>query len=444
MSTPTRSATNSLAKDSRLLMGNLAGARLRVNATPSATVVVVTSADELTGTSLYSSSAPGQLMVLSCAAGSTHIGKTADVNAISGTSLTVDVDFSAILAAGDIIAVVPPLSVELFLNGGHTLNAQLSNDYTMGLTETFDTHNTAMGVAVAGDVSLFQILNSETFARMLAFGTGSYKTPSGGTHKYRPIEANDGTFTALEDATFWSQDGNGVIREAFFGMFGTRLTLDFPEGATATASFSALGNGAIREIGGTGKTFTTGASNYIRTDFVCDTGPRTTFRAAFVELGGSFGDALTSAAETTVKNLSVSIERGAISDTTLGDAYIVKPEEDMFRLRVTGTRIVQTNTLHQYANGGSTDAEPGSGFKTETRMLIKAVSPNDPTKTLTIDIPRGVFSSRTTNRQRGRYTEQFEYNMLATLDGSGCVSTSTPPVEITLVSSVSKNLATAL
>lgn len=512
MSTPTRSAGNSLSKDSRVLWSSHAGARLRVNATPGATSVVVDSVGELTGTALYASSTPGQLMVLSCAAGPSHVGKTADVNTITGTTLTVDVDFSAILAAGDIIAVLPPPSVELFLNQGHTLNASLANDYTKGLTETFDTHNTPLGVEVGGDVPFFQILTSEGFARILAAGIGAYKTyrtvtdgvtnsgdatltsataaftagdvgevisgtgiPANttiasvtsatevemsatatatatgvsvtvgvqGTHKYRPIEANDGSYTELEDATVWAQDGNGVVRQAFFGLFGTTLALDYPENASSTGSISLLGNGAVREIGGSGKTFTTGANNYIRNDLACDTGPRITFRSAFVELGGTFGAGLTSAAETSVKNLQVRINRGAINDRTLGDAYIVKPEEQTFEVMVTGTRIQQTDAYFENAWGGATDAEPGSGAKTETRMLIKAVSPNDPTKTLTLDMPRGVFSTHTPRRQPGRFLEDFEFRVLATLS-SGCVSTSVPPLQAQLVSSVTKQLASQI
>lgn len=577
MSTPTRSATNSLAKDSRVIYSSLSGARCRVNATPGATTVVLTDASELTNIALYTPAKPGMLVVNSAAV-ATNQGKTALITGISGATVTVDVDFSTILVAGDIVTILPPGSVELFLNQGHSLNAQLSNDYTMGLTETFPTHNTAMGIEVGGDVPFFQILTSEGFARLLALGIGAYKTfrtvtdgvtvntsplltsataaftagdvgetvsgagipasttisqvvsattaqmsanatasASGvsvtvgvsGTHKYRPIEANDGSFTEMEDGTFLVQDGNGVIREAHFGLIGTKLSLDYPEGGRAVGAVSILGSGTVREIGGTGRIFPNGTTartvtdgvinttttvtsataafvatdvgasivgigipagttitivgsgtsvtisqaatatasgvtltitrqKYIRTNFVCDTGPGITFRSAFVEFGGTFGAGLTSAVETTVKNLTVTIERGAIADRTLGDGNIIKPEEDTFTVVVTGSRIVNNDAIYENNQGGANDAEPGSGAKTTTRMLIKAISPQDPTKTLTIDIPNGVFSTRTPNRPRGRFTEQFEFRMIATLDANGCVSTSTPPMLATLVNGSSK------
>jgi hypothetical protein len=440
-----RSAANSLRKDSRVLFGNLSGARARVNATPSASTVVLTSAAELNGTSLYAAGTPGQLMVLSAAAGTAHHGKTANITTISGSTLTVDVDFSAILAAGDIVAVLPPLSVELYLNGPHSLNSQLNNDYTKGITETFDTHNTPMTVDVGGDVPFFQIMNSEGFARLLLLGIGSYKTSVAGTHLYRPIEANDGTYTDFDRGTFWTQDGNGIVRQAYFGCFGTRLTLDYPESGTATGTISVLANGAVREVGGTGKTFTTGANNFVRANFVCDTGERLTFRSVFMELGGSFGAGLTTATETSVKNITLTIERGAIADRTLGDPNLVRPEEETFTLTVTGTRILNDDTYFEDAHGQTTDASPDNGAKIETRMLLKAVSPTDATKTLTFDIPRGVFSSHVIDRSGGRVTENFEYHALATLDATTkCPSTATPYVQATLVSASIDNLATAI
>lgn len=514
MSTPTRSASNSLAKDSRVLLGSLAAARIRV-VSANATTVTVDTVAELTGTSLYNRSFPGQLEILSAAV-ATNQGKTALVTNITGNVLTVSADLSALITAGDIIAITPPLSVEQYLNGGHTLNDQLTNDYTPQLTATFDDNNTPMGVDIGGDIPFFTILNSEGFLRLLCIGIGSYKSTVAGTHKYRPIEANDGTYTDYDDATILTQDGNGVLRKLFFGLFGTGLTLEFPENGRGTGTLSVLGNGVVREIGGTGKTYTSGilatrtvadgvlnssttvtsataaftsadvgatvtgtgiptgtliasvtngttvvltqaatatasgvsltifTQNYIRSNFACDTGSGITFRSAFVELGGAFGAGLTSAAETTVKNLTIKVSRGAVTDRTLGDPYIVKPEEDMFTLTVSGTRLQQTNTYYVNSAGGANDAEPGSGAKTETRMLIKAVSPADATKTLTLDIPRGVFSTNNPRRQRGRFVEDFEFRMLATLDANGCVSTTTPPMELTVLSSVTKNLATAL
>jgi hypothetical protein len=517
MATPTRTAANSLMKDGRIIWGSNYAGTSRV-ASVTSTTIVLSDATDYTNKSLYTLGAPGKVEILNCAAGTTHVGKTSNITGFSSSTVTVSDDFSAFLAAGDIVSVTPPLSVELFLNQGHSLNATLSNDYTMGLTDTFDTHNTPMGVDVAGDVPFFQTIASEGFLRFLGFVFGTYKSTVAGTHKFRPIEANDGTFTEMDDAVAYVQDGNGVIRRVFQGLFGTSLTLDFPENARAVGSISSLGVSAVREVGGSGKTFPSGVSatrsvadgvlnstttvtsataafvagdvgsyitgtgipagatiasvtngttviisvaatatasgvsltitryNWLRTNFTCDTGAGLTFRSAFVQLGGNFGDALdTSLVETTAKNVTIRIERGAMTDRVLGSATIVKPEEMQFTLTVSGTRLVQNDTIFEYSQGATTSADPASDAKTTTRMLIKAISPDDSTKTLTIDIPRGVFSSRTDERQRGRQTETFEYRMLATLDAStGCVSTTTPPVECTALSTVVKSLATQL
>lgn len=514
MASPTRSASNSLAKDSALWYGSLAGARLRVTAR-TATTVTVESVGELTHIALYRPGTPGTLIVHTAAVAADQ-GRTARVLNITGLVITVDVDLTTYLAVGDIVTVLPPMSVQMFTNGGHTLNDSLTNDYAKGLTKTFDDDNTPMQVDAGGDVPFYQTMTSEAFARMLMLGFGAYKTPSSGTHKFRPIEANDGSYAEEEDGTFVVQDGNGVVRKAFFTNFATRLVLDYPEGARATGTVSVLSGGVVREVGGTGHAISTGvnatrsvtdgvlnstttltsataafvaadvgakvtgtgipagtyiasvtngttvimsqaatatasgvtvaitAYNYLRSDFVCDTGPGITFRSAFVEFGGSFGAGLTAAVETTVKNVTLTVDRGSIVDRTLGDPNIVKPEEDMFDVTVSGTRILENDFISEAATGSTLDTAPDTGFKAETRMLMKGISANDVTKTLTMDMPRGVFSGSTVRRQRGRYMQDFEFKMLATLDANNCVSTAIPPIEATLVNGIAKNLATAI
>lgn len=508
MPVATRSASSSLAKDSRALWSSHSGANLRVNATPGATSVVVTNADVLSGTPLYAVSTPGHFEIVSCAAGATHHGKTSKVTAITGTTLTVTDDFSAILAAGDIIAVLPPPSVEPSMPSGHTVRARNMNDYSKALGQTFDTDNTPMTADVDGDIPFYIIPTAEFPLRALAAGVGGYKTVrtvadgattnasavvtsatatfgssdvglaitgagipasttilsvdsttqvtmsanatatatgvsitigTAGTHYFRPYEASDGTFASTGKGTLFSQEGNAVVRQAFFPLFGTRLSLDIPEGGLGNGSLSVLGAGSVREMGGAGKTFTSGANAYLRSNINCDTGPRLSFRGAFVELGGSYGADLTSATSTTMQNVNVSIERGSIVDRTLGTPYIVVPEEDTVTIRVTGRGILNDDVIYEASRGATTDVDVG--FKVETRMLVKLVSLADPTKAITIDIPRGVFSDESIDRATGRFKETFEFTALATIDGStNCPSTATPIFQIRAVSSVTKNL----
>lgn len=518
MVVPTRSAPNSLAKDSRILMASNSGARLAASGTPTSTTIPVVTVGELTNVALYTVATPGKVEVLSTSVAA-NIGKTANVTNITGTTLTVDADFSAFLAAGDIISVVPPPSVELFMPPtGHTLRSELANDYTRGLNQTFVDQNTPMAVTVDGDVPFFQVPNSEAFVRALAYAFGAYKTPSSGTHKFRFIKSNDGSFTAMKDAVFMAQDGNGVIRRDFFGLFATKLVLDYPEGGLAMATLSNLGNGSDREIGGTGKNFPTGTKatrtvadavfngtttvtsataaftnadvgasvvsagnlavgttivsvtngttivvsvaaltsssaqsltistyNYIRTNLIGDTGTRLTFRGAFIDLGGTFGAALSATPLTSIKNLNIAIEKGAISDKTLGDATIMKPDEAHDDIVITGTAVLDTNTFQTDADGQATDASPDNSAKTETRVLLKVLLGSDVTKTLSLDMPRCVVSMQKVRRQEGRFLQDFEIRALATPDATtGIDSTTTPIVEATLVSAVTKNIGTTI
>ena len=441
MVNPTISATNSLAKNSRIIIANHAGARLRVASTTT-TTVVVDSVDELTGTALYDTANPGQLVILSSAAGTGNHGMTANITDITGTTLTVDVDFNTggELADGDVICVLPPVAFELFPNGGHTLNETVNNDETMGLTETFITHNTPMDVRVGGDIPFFQTIDSDGFARLIMAGVGAYKQSSG--HFYRPLEADDGTFSEADELTVYSQDGNGTLRRAWHGLFATTLNLEFPQGGIATGSLSLTGNGYVREIGGTGKEFTSGANNWIVDTLDCDTGTRHTFRGVFMELGGSFGDDLTDARQATVQDISVTIERGAQEDQILGDEFIVKPEEIQHTITITGTRLLSDDEFQERNAGAATDATTGQ--KQETRVLIKAVSSADATKTLSIDVPRSIFTSQVVNRQRGRFTESFTVQGLATLDSDGCIDSATPLYEIELQNGSTDDLLTTV
>ncbi len=429
-------ASNSSVLSSKLKFGNLASAFKGVSSS-TATTIVLDDATGLSGTSLYSASRPGQVIVIEGVAAGDK-GKTANITAITGSTLTVNVDLTTALDDSSVIMVVPPLSVQMFESQGNSLEVTAEDDETMGLTETFLTHNTRLGTKVGGDIPLFVPNNSVGLGRALAAAVGGYK--AGATQTYRPFKADDATFTQSDDFTVFVQDGNGVHRQIFGAMFCTGFTLAFPQNAIATFSMSTIGAAVAREVGGSGKTFSTGTNNWDNVT-TCDTGSRYTFTAVFVQFGGAFGAALDKdAAETTIQSLTIAVERGTPQDTVLGNEYILKPIEDMQKITVTGARIFETDARRANYYGAG-NAAPGA--HDTTRMLIKAIHPADSTKTLTVDIPLGKLKT-TITRQRTRVVEQFTYTGIQTLNGSGCIDTANPLYQIQYVSGISTDFLAAL
>lgn len=427
MTFPTQDVGEASSKHSRVYLGNNFGGFFTV-ASVTTDTVTLDDGSLLTGTSQYTSSEPGQLVIIDGQADSDD-GKVANITAVSGNDLTVDVDFAtgAALADGDMVAVIPPLSVRLLPDGGHTLSTQVNRDEDRGVSETFLTQDSPITTDVpSGDIPLFAPIDSPGLGRLLAAFFGAYKLSGTSEHVYRFQEDDDGTFTKRDEFFVLSQDGDDVLRQVFLGLFGQSITMDFPNEDSAGVTVSAMGAEALREIGGTGKAFTEGSSNWIR-DLPCDTGDRHVAKGAFLQLGGSFGDALDKdAADRFFQSLSIEGSREPTQGRPLGRPYRAKMEEFENGIQVTGTRILKNSTLTDDYYGGGPEIE---GPNT-TRMLIKAISPQDSTKFIKVDIPNGEYTVLDERRQRGLFEQDFTFRASHALAADGCPDTSTPLAEV--------------
>lgn len=444
MTIPSAASTfsrNSSAKYHKLHISNHSGGIFKV-ASVTTTTVVLSDGSEITGKALYTATEPGMLVIVE-GVNSSDVGKTSNITGISSNTLTIDDDFSTTpaLAAGDLVAVIPPMASELTTNGGHTIQVNRTKEESIGLGESLLTHNTAMQVDPSGSIPFYLCRDSQAVARLLAMGTGAYKKSTTGTHKYRPYATDDGTFDEVKDGAIFSRDGNSILQQVYLGIQGTQLDLNFPNVGVATGSLTVMGTHAVREVGGTGKTFLSGASNWNRgSDIERDGGNRHTYNGVFVEFGGSFGSAL-STADRYVLEANAQIVRTMSDHFPLGSQERVVPVEDTVTVQVTGRRILENDTIYQDFFGTSADATPGA--QTETRLLLKAVHPGDTSKTLSLDIPRGVWKVDDVQRERGRFIESFTYQGIQTVS-SGAVSTSTPLFEITFENGDDVDLIDAL
>jgi hypothetical protein len=440
MPVPTVAASNALSRLSELRISNHSAAYLRV-ASLTTTTVTVDNSDTISGKTLYASANPGLLVVHEGVAGS-DIGLTANITGFSGNVLTVSVDLTADLADGDIIAVYPPHAMKIATNGGHGLQYTSSNEMTKGYGNASLVHNTPHTADLGGPIGFYFPIDTHQVTRLLATFFGAYKKSGTGQHDLVFVEDNDGTYTDLSRFSAYSKESNGAIEHVFGNLFSTGLTINFAEGSPITGSIDTMGNVYSREVGGTGKTFPTGANNYVVASLPCEAGQRYTSVGTFVEFGGSFGSALSDSRETLVTSLTINGSRNADAPRPLGSAYVVNPEETTHDFSLSLTRVMNANTLHDRFLGASTDAQ---AVKTETRVLVTLV-PVTPgaTQSISFDMPRAIVNTHEIQRPDGRTLETVTIIPLHTLNASDCIDTASPLVRCRLVTGVDTDIGTSL
>ncbi len=444
----TKTISNAPTKKSRFKISNHSGARLVV-ASITATTVVFSNADQITGKALYAASTPGLLLVARGRDGTligADAGLAANITTFSSNTATVDVNFvtggsAPALAAGDMCIVYPPIAFAPKLQGSHTFNCKAQNLLDKGYADTFDTHNTPGAIDPGGDFTAYMVSSTSGIVRMLMPLLGAYKQATT-THTLVPIESNDGTYADSSELAAFVSDANGVSDEIYFAQFVQSGTLNFPEAGIPTIQLSSIGPGAAREMGGTGKNFPSGASNFDRTAVPADQDPLFTFTDCYLELGGAFGAAMTSAVDQAVTSASFTITRGSAAPRPLGAlGYTAKPVEMEYTLTATLTRIYEDDTFREKYFG--TGAMPAR--KIETRVLFQAFDPGDSTKSVKIDIPRAIVEMSEPQRNpQGLMMEQITLRGLHTLTAAKNIDTANPLLQVVVAGNVSANLLTTL
>lgn len=449
INTQTQTIANAVTKKSRFKFANHSGARLLV-ASITSTTVVFSNADQITGKTLYASGTPGMLVVARGANDAftgTDAGLTANITAFSANTATVDVNFvtggsAPALAAGDMVFVFPPLAFQPKLSGGHTFNVNHANLMDKGLTDTVDTHNTRGTVDPAGDFTAFLCSDTNGAVRMLAALIGTYKKSGTGVHQMVPVVSNDGTYAESSELSVFVSDGNGVSDEAYAALFVQSGTVTLPEAGIPTVQLSSMGPVAAREMGGTGKEFPAGANNWDRANVKADNDPLFTFTDAYIEVGGAFGDALTTAVDQTITAGSFSIRRGQAAPRPLGNhGYTAKPVEVEHSLSLSLTRTYEDDTFrNRYFGGGAMPAK-----KTESRFLIQVFDPADSTKYLKIDIPKAICDiSEPQRNAQGLMVEQITVTVLHTLTAAKVPDTAVPLYRAEISNGVDSDILTTL
>lgn len=440
---PSVHAGNALSRDSELHIINHLGAILRVASASNGTTPQVTVDDTspLTGTSLYTSSEPGMIVIVDASSG---VGNTANITNVDTTNdvLTLDTDLSGDLADGDFVAVVPPMGSKIRQNGGHTIQATRQHDNAAGIEQQSVTHNTVLQHSPEGDVNMFCLRASEALSRMLAAAVGGYQLSSN-QHLYRPFYVDDGNFTKVDGLTAYSIEGNNVSKQVYGPLVVNQWQLNLPQGGVPNFTFSVTGQHTVREVGGTGKTFPSGSSNWDRGSGIeQEPGSRHNFKGAFVEFGGSFGNALTDQGDQFLTQLTVTGIRDLTDDYGLGSQDRMRPKENRHRLEISGTRVFEDETVYQDYLGSSSD--PVASQRTETRIFVKLIHPGATSRILDVDAPRGVFTSDDIQRQDGRIMENFTFEALQSEDSNNLPDTSTPLYQLTydngLTTDITSNL----
>jgi hypothetical protein len=433
MANPTVVTGQSVGARSRAVITNHAAqfalvTNVSYDSTKDESTITVDSLEAIDQPGNYSTTNPGLMEIIEGQA-DTDAGKTANIESISGTDIVVSGDVSAELSTDDVIAVMPPLSLELNTQGGHSVQVTPQKDDEMGLTEEVMSHETMIGYDVEGDIPIFTGIESPGVGRLLLAALGGYKHDGSGLHTYRLPLDDDGTFGENNELTLYSVEGNAVTRQVFFNQFITQLDLDVPRRGVSTLSATTQGSEAVREVGGTGKRYPTGAGNWDSEDFPVDRGKRHVARGALIQLGGAYGDTLDKTQmDQFFQEITVSWQFTPTDNAPLGSTARAKASQLDAMLEVTGTRKFEDSNLVDRFYG---DGEPTPGDQTEDRLLIKVVNPNNPDRYLKIDIPQGTYTVKDIQRDR-EFEEQFTYQAHHTLNSDGTLDTSAPLFEIEL------------
>jgi hypothetical protein len=449
INTRTQTIQNAVTKKSRFLFANQSSARLVVASITTTTIVFV-DASQITGKTLYGASTPG-LAVVGRGADDTFIGTdaglTANITGFSSNTATVDVNFvtagsAPALTAGDAVLVFPPMAFRPKLSGGHTFNANSANLMDKGLTDTFDNHNTPGTRDPSGDFTAFLCSDTNGAVRMLAALAGSYKKSGTGVHQMQPIEANDGTFTDSSELSVFVSDGNGVSDEAYGALFVQSGTINFPEAGIPTIQTSSAGAAVVREVGGTGKEFPAGGTNWDRAAVNGDNDPLFTFTDVYMEVGGVFGDAMTTAVDQAITSASISITKGSAAPRPLGGhGYTTKPTEVEHTVTLTLTRTYEDDTFRaRYFGNGAMPAK-----KIESRFLFQAFDPATIARYIKIDFPRAICETSEPQRNaQGLVVEQITVRALQTLTAAKATDTTKPLYRIEVANGVDSDILTTL
>ena len=441
--TGTQTISNAVTKKSRFLFSNHAGVTGVVDSLTTSTVTLKSKyADQLTGKTLYAAGTPGILVILD-GVNASDAGKTANITGVSGDVLTVDVDFSTTpaLADGSLVAVVPPMSFAPKLQSGHTFNANPQNLKDKGLTDTFDSHNTPGMVDPGGGFTAFMTTDSMGLVRIMAALVGTYKI-SGTVHSMVPPESNDGTYTECSDLSVMVSDGDGVSDELYYALFASSGSVNFPEAGLPTVSAQTMGAGAVREVGGSGKEFPSGANNFDRTGIPADQDPLFTFTDVFIEMGGTFGDALTAAVDQAITAGSADISRGSAAPRPLGNGgYTAKPVETEHGMVWNLTRTYEDDAFRSDHWGDA----PRPAKKVESRFILKAFDPSDSAKYFEIDVPRAIVETHEPQRNgQGLMVESITVEAKHTLDGNKNPDTANPLYRVRIDNGLTTNALTAI
>lgn len=449
INTRTQTIQNAVTKKSRFLIANQSGARLVV-ASITTTSITFANTAQITGKALYAVSTPGLAIIGRGRDGTfigTDAGRTANITAFVGDVATVDVNFTTAgsapaLAAGDAVIVYPPHAFVPKLSGSHSFNINHANLMDKGLTDTFDTHNTPGTIDPGGDFTAFLCSDTNGAVRMLAPMIGAYKLSGTGQHDMVPIESNDGTYADSNELSVFISDGNGVSDEIYAALFAQSGTVTFPEAGIPTIQVSARGPVAAREMGGTGKEFPSGGTNWDRAAVNRDNDPLFTFTDVYMEIGGVFGAAMTTAVDQAVTSATLNFRRGNAAPRPLGGhGYTAKPTETEHSLSITITRTYEDDTFREKHFGAG--AMPAK--KIETRFLFQAFDPADSAKYIQFDIPRAIIDiSEPQRNAQGLMVEQVTATVLHKLTAAKIPDTAAPLYRARIANGVNSSILTTL
>ena len=250
-----------------------------------------------------------------------------DISSVDAAANKVILDSSINgMAVGDEIAIIPKPLVYLCLES-ESIKETINWDDTECLQSWESTHHTPLTVDTGGDLGVFIGEESQALDCILAATLGETSAAAGlvagSLHTYWPGDT-------VEYLTVVIQRGNHVSLQAYCGMMVDTLVLDQPAGGMGTARVTLTGGFGIQEIGGSGKTFSTGAGNFWNPPASPPDPKRMHFKHLVVSAA--------SVPKKYVESGNITFARNPAVDRRLGDYYVHEPASGRFE---TTGQIVQ-------------------------------------------------------------------------------------------------------
>ena len=225
---------------------------------------------------------------------------------------------------GDQFAILPKPQAYICVNS-ESIKETANWDTTECLQAWEPTYHSVLTVDTGGDLGVFVGSESIVLDYILSATMGQTTHNAGINGNSKHVHTPGSTIPGL---TVYVMRGNHVELVAYGGLSVDNLVIDQPAGGASTARVALTGGFGIQEIGGAGKTFSTGTGNFWNPPSPTPDIKRMGFRHLIVSTSTSYGG--TYVPKTYAESGQITISRNPVTERRLGDPFIYDAQSAKF------------------------------------------------------------------------------------------------------------------